>query len=98
MPFLFRATPRHGYRQRASSLGSPTGGRAFSRPIRRHPRRYETTAARDRNSTIRAICAGMSQSVESLPLPDDRVLAQWAATLNKAGHWAFIYDVNWRLV
>jgi len=32
----------------ASSLRSqPESGRAFSRPIRRHPRRYETTAARD---------------------------------------------------
>ena len=52
--------PRHstGTSEAASSLGSqPTGGRAFSRPTRRHPRRYEPTAARDRNSTIRAICA-----------------------------------------
>src|SRR5215207_83951 len=33
MPFLFRATPQHGNRQTASSLGSqPAGGRAFSRP------------------------------------------------------------------
>ena len=40
----------------------------------------------------------MSESVESLPLPDDRVLAEWAATLNNAGHWAKIYDASWRLV
>ena len=41
----------------ASSLKSqPESGRAFSRPTRRHPRRYETTAARDTHSTIRALC------------------------------------------
>ncbi|MDQ1510453.1 MAG: hypothetical protein QOG50_2297 [Actinomycetota bacterium] len=57
-PFLFRATPQHGNRRMASSLGSqPESGRAFSRPNRRHPRRYEMTAARDTHSTIRAICA-----------------------------------------
>jgi hypothetical protein len=55
MPFLFRATPQHGNRQTVSSLGSqPESGRAFSRPIHQHPRRYETTATRDSNSTIRA--------------------------------------------
>ena len=40
----------------------------------------------------------MSESVESLPLPDDRVLAEWAATLNNAGYWAQIFDARWRLV
>jgi hypothetical protein len=65
MPFLFRATPQHGNQQPASSLGSqPESGRALSRPIRRHPRRYETTAARDTNSTIRAICARRSLALQ----------------------------------
>jgi hypothetical protein len=40
----------------------------------------------------------MSESVESLPLPHDRVLAEWAATLNEAGHWAYMFDASWRLV
>ena len=41
----------------ASSLRSqPGSGRASSRPIRRHPRRYEQTATCDTNSTIRALC------------------------------------------
>jgi class 3 adenylate cyclase len=40
----------------------------------------------------------MSESVESLPLPDDPVLAEWAATLNEARHWAQIRDASWRLV
>jgi class 3 adenylate cyclase len=40
----------------------------------------------------------MSESVESLPLPGDRVLAEWARSLNDAGHWAQIYDASWRLV
>ena len=38
-----------------------------------------------------AICARMSESVESLPLPDDPDLAAWASALNVAGHWAEIY-------
>jgi class 3 adenylate cyclase len=40
----------------------------------------------------------MSESVEPLPPPEDPVLAEWAATLNAAGHWAQIYDASWRLV
>ena len=40
----------------------------------------------------------MSKAVESLPLPDDPALAEWAATLNKAGYWAQMYDARWRLV
>jgi class 3 adenylate cyclase len=31
-------------------------------------------------------------------LPVDPLLAEWAATLNAAGHWAWIYDASWRLV
>jgi class 3 adenylate cyclase len=31
-------------------------------------------------------------------LPDDPLLAEWAATLNTARHWAWIYDAGWRLV
>jgi len=40
----------------------------------------------------------MGESVEPLASPVDRVLAEWAATLNDAGHWAWIYDAGWRLV
>jgi class 3 adenylate cyclase len=40
----------------------------------------------------------MSDLVESLPLPADPLLAEWAASLNDGGHWAQIYDAAWRLV
>jgi hypothetical protein len=56
MPFLFRATPQHGNRRADSSLGSqPQWRQGIIGTTRRHPRRYETTAARDSHSTIRAI-------------------------------------------
>src|SRR3954451_8515427 len=32
---------------------------------------------------------------ETCPLPDDPLLAAWAAALNDAGHWAEIFDRNW---
>ena len=47
---LFRATPQHGNQQTAPSLESqPEGSRAFLRPSRQHPRRYEHLAARARD-------------------------------------------------
>ena len=56
MPFLFRATPQHGNRRADSSLESqPERRQGILETTRRHPRRYETTAARDTHSTIRAI-------------------------------------------
>jgi class 3 adenylate cyclase len=33
---------------------------------------------------------------ESLPLPDDPVLAAWAFALNDAGYWATLLDAAWR--
>ncbi len=85
MPFLFRATPRHGNRQEVSSLGSqPEGGRAFSRPTRRHPRRYENNATTCTRSSIRAIWAphskaldsGGPHTVDAYAADDDRDLAR----------------------
>ena len=35
---------------------------------------------------------------ESHPLPEDPALAQVAAVLNDAEHWAWIFDHRWRLV
>jgi len=35
---------------------------------------------------------------ESLPLPDDPVLAHYAEAFNRAGHWAEISDASGRLV
>jgi class 3 adenylate cyclase len=35
---------------------------------------------------------------ESLPLPDDPMLAAWASTVNAGGYWANVYDASWRLV
>lgn len=37
-------------------------------------------------------------SQASYPLPEDPALAQVAAVLNDAGHWAWIFDHRWRLV
>ena len=34
--------------------------------------------------------------LETLPLPDDPVLAEWASALNDAGHWAYLFDAAWR--
>jgi class 3 adenylate cyclase len=36
--------------------------------------------------------------LKPLPLPSDPLLAEWAASLNNGGHWAQIYDAEWRLV
>jgi class 3 adenylate cyclase len=38
----------------------------------------------------------MTESVETLPLPDDPVLAAWASALNEAGYWANVLDAEWR--
>jgi len=40
----------------------------------------------------------VTASLRSLPLPDDPNLAAWASALNNAGHWADVYDANWRNV
>ncbi len=40
----------------------------------------------------------MSVSIESLPLPDDPVLAAWAEALNAPGYWAYVFDASWRYV
>jgi class 3 adenylate cyclase len=45
-----------------------------------------------------AICAGMTESVESLPLPQHPLLAAWASVLNDAGYWANLLDAEWRYV
>ncbi len=37
-------------------------------------------------------------SQESYPLPEDPALAQAAAVLRDAEHWAWIFDDRWRLV
>jgi class 3 adenylate cyclase len=34
--------------------------------------------------------------IETLPLPDDPVLASWARALNEAGYWAYVFDASWR--
>src|SRR5262249_2176323 len=36
--------------------------------------------------------------LETLPLPDDPVLASWASALNAAGHFAYLLDASWRYV
>ena len=40
----------------------------------------------------------MTEQVESLPLPDDPVLAAWASALNDVGYWAHVLDAKWRWV
>src|SRR5437016_3116823 len=38
----------------------------------------------------------MERSLKALPLPDDPTLAAWASVLNEAGHWATVFDRQWR--
>ena len=40
----------------------------------------------------------MTDSVVSLPLPDEPNLAVWASALNAAGQWADVFDATWRHV
>ena len=40
----------------------------------------------------------MIEPVETLPLPEDPVLATWAAALNDTGGWAYVLDAKWRWV
>src|SRR5712691_11084714 len=60
-----------------------------------------------RRVPARAICAApipvrcrwrkdRVEPLETLPLPDDPVLASWASALNDAGHWAYVLDAAWR--
>ena len=34
---------------------------------------------------------------ETMPYPEDPTLAAYAMVLNEAGHWAAIYDAQWRV-
>ena len=40
----------------------------------------------------------MTESFESLPLPEHPLLAAWASALNDAGYWANVLDAEWRYV
>src|SRR5262245_35053555 len=40
----------------------------------------------------------MVEPLETLPLPDDPVLASWATAVNDAGYWAYVFDASWRWV
>jgi class 3 adenylate cyclase len=42
--------------------------------------------------------AEAAESLEPLTLPEDPVLAEWATAVNRAGHWAYVYDSQWRVV
>jgi len=35
--------------------------------------------------------------IETLPLPEDPTLAAYAAALNETGHWATVFDAQWRV-
>src|SRR5207253_6328966 len=41
---------------------------------------------------------GFMNPIEMLPLPDDPTLAVYATALNETGHWAEIWDAQWRFV
>jgi hypothetical protein len=60
---------------------------------RRSVRLWASTACPER-----AICARMTESFESLPLPGHPLLAAWALALNDAGYWANLMDAKWRWV
>ena len=36
--------------------------------------------------------------IETMALPDDPTLAAYAAVLNETGHWATVFDAQWRVV
>jgi hypothetical protein len=38
----------------------------------------------------------MTEALQTLPLPDDPLLAAWASVLNDAGYWSEMWDANWR--
>ena len=40
----------------------------------------------------------MAETLKSLPLPQDPLLARWASALNDAGYWAGVLDAEWRFV
>jgi class 3 adenylate cyclase len=40
----------------------------------------------------------MTESFESLALPEDPLLAAFASALNDAGYWAYVLDADWRYV
>ena len=40
----------------------------------------------------------MTESFESLPLPEHPLLRAWASVLNDAGYWANVLDAEWRYV
>src|SRR5215467_11660862 len=40
----------------------------------------------------------MTESLESLPLPEHPLLRAWASVLNDAGYWANVLDADWRYV
>ena len=40
----------------------------------------------------------MTETLESLPLPEDPLLAAWASALNDAGYFANVLDAGWRYV
>jgi class 3 adenylate cyclase len=40
----------------------------------------------------------MTESFESMPLPEHPLLAAWASVLNDAGYWANVLDAEWRWV
>ena len=40
----------------------------------------------------------MTESFESLPLPEHPLLRRWASVLNENGYWASLLDAEWRCV
>jgi class 3 adenylate cyclase len=46
----------------------------------------------------RAICARMTEPIESLALPEHPRLRAWASVLNDLGFWATVLDAQWRYV
>ena len=51
-----------------------------------------------RSGSASPLYRAVMEPLQSLPLPEDPVLAQCASAVNDAGYWAFILDASWRLV
>ena len=51
-----------------------------------------------RSGAASPLYRAVMEPLQSLPLPEDPVLAQCASAVNDAGYWALILDASWRLV
>jgi class 3 adenylate cyclase len=84
----------HSVVRSPSAFGSP--GVTLVRDARIYERR--SAVRRSHNSARAGNLSRVTESLGSLPLPEDPTLAAWASVLNEAGYWAIVLDAGWRFV